>query len=315
MSSKMTIENSRPGNYKFEVLETGLGTTKKGYPQATLRLKATHFYAEVRLHLDHYGIEEPAWIDWADYDEEIITFCVLFKANVDNGEQLVPGENDLFWYNALKEALGWDGTSFDDFQTGGFNGNVIQAWIAEDTYEGKTKLEVKSISAEGAPVSRELRKVDDAKLKSMNSLIVGAKKSASKPGKPTAAAPAPPKGKPGKPSPSASASAPSTPAPEAPATPSPAPTPSAPTVEPSEESEAPSTNSKGLPKETDKDGAWGLLIGNKGANSDSDIGEAFVASMLEVAENNDDIGEDKFTGEHWALVRDNVIRDLALTVA
>lgn len=312
--SKMTVETSNEGNYKFEVIETGLGTTKNGFPQATLRLKATHFYAEEQQFLDHYSLEKPDWVDWVEYDEEIVTFCVLFKANVKNDEPCVPGENDLFWYETLKESLGWDGSSFDDFQTGGFNGKIVQCYVASDTYEGKTRLEVKSISPDGAPVSRELRKVDDSTLKKMNSLIVGAKKSSAKPGKPAAAAPKPPKGKPGKPSPSASAPAPSTP-PAPSATPPAADVPSPPTVEPTEETADTSATSSGLPKESSKDEAWALLIGNKGRNSDSEIGEAFVAAMLEVAEDNGDIGEDQFTAEHWGTVLKNAARDLDLMIA
>lgn len=288
--SKMKYGESRDGNYKFEVTECGLGTTKNGYPQAVLRLKATQYYAEDKELMDHFGLEEPGWVDWAEYDEEILAFCVLFKANVNDGEQCVPGENSIFWYEALQEALGWEGTSFDDLNDKTFVGKVVQGWVAEDEYDGNTRLQIKGLAEENAPLVRELKKLDSDKLKGLNSLLVGGKKTA--PAKPAAKPSVPaskPKGK-GK----DKATAP----------------PAAKPPKKDEEPEAPAELSDDITKVD----AWNALMANKGGNDDNTVTEAFIAAMSEVSEENGDIGEDDFTGPQWAKVRDTAAKDLAIKI-
>ena len=105
--SKMTPENSTPGSYKFRITEHGLGLSSKDKPQVTLRLLATAKWVETPDEMTHFGIEEPAWVDWSANEDEIILYAVLFSAIISEDEQCIPtgpNKNTVFWYESLCEA-------------------------------------------------------------------------------------------------------------------------------------------------------------------------------------------------------------------
>jgi hypothetical protein len=68
------------GTYIFEVKESGLTTTKNGFPQWVARLKATKKYVETPEDMKHFSLDTPGYVDWSSFDEEIVAYLVLFKS-------------------------------------------------------------------------------------------------------------------------------------------------------------------------------------------------------------------------------------------
>lgn len=301
-----------PGSYRAIVLESAVGVTKTGKLQWVGKLGATEKWVDDKESMDFFGLTEPAWVPWQDNQENIVAFLCLFGANVEQGEACIsegPDRNDYLNYEQLQKALGWDGQAFDTLQDDSFLGKEVLFRCNDDEYEGKASIKVQWVDEKDAPIQRELKKLDDAKLKSLNGLLKGKPAAPAKPAsKPAAAKPA--AGKPGKAAPAAT---PAAAAPAAKAKPKPPTTkaPAAKAPEPAPEAEE-NAEASDLPKECGKDDAWNHLLGVKGDTDDSTLAEAWMASCGEVTEGRD---EDAFTPKDWAKVRDIVIKDLALNLA
>lgn len=299
------------GTYRGSLEEAGLGETKNGYPQFVGRIKATEKYIEEADELKHYVdqgvIEEakPQWINWEAYNEYITAYLVLFKSAEEFNE-----DTALFHYEGLQLALGWDGDEFDSLNDDTHVGKKLLFRVEENEYNGKVSLQVSRVDAPDANPSRELRKLDDGKVKDLNAkLKIGGKGKGAKPSKPSKPA--------AKPAAQAESKQEPAPAPETPAAapPSRAKAESGkPAEQPQEQPESqeqPAGDKPALPTETTKEAAWGLLCDNKGGNSDADVEEAWIAAINEVAGERD---EDDLSGTEWAQVRDIATKDLALDV-
>lgn len=320
------------GTYRGELVEGGLGKTKKDYPQFVGWFKATEKYVEELSELQHFheqgvveqnedGTFNPQWVDWSDFDEYIIGFLVLF-----NDAESFDENSKLLNYEQLQLALGWGGDEFDSLNDDTHVGKKLLFRVEEDEYNGKTQLKVNWVDDYEARPSRELRKLDDDKVKDLSSkLKMGGKKQAAKPAK--AKAPAKPgkaASKPGKSESDAKDAAKSSEKESEGASAKPASlskgksgppkkgkgkTKEEPAEEKTEESTESSTS---LPKETTQTEAWEFVCEHKGGNSDTDVEEAWIAACDEVF--GEDTDEDDATKEQWAKVRDIIIRDLALEV-
>jgi len=285
------------GTYRGEVTEHSLGTTKKGYPQCVVRLQAKEKYIDDPSHFAHFGIEEPTWVDWSDFGEEIVGFLVLF-----NDPDVFDDETSLLNYEQLQLALDWAGDEFDSLNNDSHVGKAILFRVDEDEYEGKTQLKVNWIDAHDASPNRELKKLDAAEVKDLSSKLKVKKKT-----KPSAAKPA------SKPASKPKADAKKDDAKKTSAPPrKPKPEEAAPEDTSSDGDEsAEESNASALPTEVSQGKAWEFVCDNKGGNSDSDVQDAWIAACEEVAPDKD---EDDFTDGEWAKVRDIVIRDLSLDV-
>jgi len=276
------------GSYRGTITEAALGVTKKsGYPQAIFKLEATEKWVDDKASLEHFGIQEPAWVDWSDYGETITAYLVLFKASVSDGEPMVPGENSLLNYELLQRATGWDGAQFDTLNDDSLVDRVIQFRVGENEYEGKTSLQVEWIDEATAPVNRALTKLDADKVTSFNNLLKVAKK---------APAPARPS-KPGKATASPAAAKPSSP-------PAPKAAPRAKAKAKVEEPTTASEEAAALPAECSQMEAWNFVIEHKGDSEDTAVEEAWVTEAGNVAGDRD---ESALTPADWAKVRDAVV--------
>lgn len=153
-----------PGTFLGTITDASLGTTKKGFPQAILKLTTEKFYAESSQDLQHYGIGEPAYVDFPSTD--ITGFLVLFNSTEDLSK-----DTAMFHYEDLKRAVGWDGTSFDSLTDGSLKGRRIMFRCEPNTWDGKTSLQVRSVGNKDDSPSRELKKADPSVIKNLNSKL------------------------------------------------------------------------------------------------------------------------------------------------
>lgn len=281
------------GTYRGSVTETAFNTTKRGLPQVVAVFKAEEKYVEDAESLAHFGLEEPGWVDWTEFDEEITGYLVLFK----DADEF---SDDTALKNAqqCEVALGWSGDEFASFNSGEYDGKKVLFRVAEEEYQGKTSIKVTWIDGFDASPTREIRRLDSAEVKSLESKFRRTKKSkpvvaASKKTKAAATTTKPTtkaKGKAKKSAPESTSTAPTTSAAPAPA----------PVVE------APATT---RPTTCTKDKAWEFVCKFQGDNTASDIQEAWLEAAQEVGAGRE---EAAFTDADWAKVRDLVCTDLDL---
>lgn len=263
------------GTYIGTIKGTALGETKKSkYPQAVLDLTAVQKYIESAADIEHFkkagmDIDGPQYVDWSGYDESITAYLVLFKSTEEFSSNTA-----LMNYDQLKKATSWDGTSFDDLTDGSLVGKEILFRVEENTYDGKTSLQVSWIDNKDASPERQLKSVDTDTLKSLNAKLKFKKVIA--PAKPVAAKDVVPIKKVKTP----------------------------PTLV--------KETLTGLPAECTQLEAWEYLNQpeQKKGHEDSVIEGAWIAAMGEVTDDTKR-PDDKFTPADWAKVRDTVIKDLA----
>jgi len=277
------------GTYRGTVEESALGVTKNGFPRWIGRLKATEKYIEAKSELEHYGLEEPGWVDWAEYDESIIAYMVLF-----NDTETFSAETKLQNYDQLQVALNWDGSEFNTLQDDSVVGKKVLFRVEEHEWEGNTRLEVNWIDDFEASPTRELKKIDSDTIKGLNARLSFKKKpTAAKPGKPA-------NGKTKKSDSPKAAAPPKAKQEEKPV--------EEPPVEDQVEDTSEDSNTD-LPNKCTQIEAWEYIQSLKEGESDVDIESAWLEACTTV---NADKDEDEFTDSEWAQVRDTVVKNLAL---
>jgi hypothetical protein len=310
----------RSGVFIFKIVESGAGLTKKsGYPQWIARLAAMKKWVDQPSELEHFQMTEPGYVDWSSFNEDIIAFMVLFK----DADSFTP-ESKLLNYEQIQVATGWDGT-FESIPS--LVGKEIQGRVEENTFDGKTSLQVNWVDAVDAPAERQLKVLPTDQLAELGrKLKMGPKATAkpaaaaapaskvvTKPGKsasPTSAVAATPAA-----SASATVAAPSVAAPATSAAPAGA-EPVAKVAAPPKKAKTPppppaaveESTEKGLPKECTRDEAWEHVCLNKGQNEDTVVQDAWIDATNEVGGDRD---EDTFTPGDWAKVRNIVLKDIA----
>ena len=326
------------GTYRGEITEHSLGETKNGFPQFVVRLRATQKYLEDLHELQHFheqGVVEqnedgsfaPQWVDWTEFDETTTGFLVLF-----NDPETFDENSKLLNYDQLQLATGWPGDEFDSLNDGTYVGKQVLFRVDEDEYEGQVKHKVNWIDDYEASPSRELKQLDQDRVKDMASkLKMGSKsKKPAKASKPSASKPSQgkPSGETSKTEQSQDQSSDSSSESSSKSSSKP-PKKSPPkskdnaskqedestqneSNDSSEETTSEQTEeSESLPAEVTQGEAWEFVCNNKGDNGDDAIEDAWISACNEVGEEKD---EDDFTKAEWAQVRDIVIRDLALDV-
>lgn len=288
---------TRPGTFRGLITQHAVSETSNGNPQFVAVLSATEYYAETPEELEHFGLSEPGWVNWADFNEEITGYFVLFNA-----------KGPLMNYEQLQKAVGWDGSSFEGLANGDYSTTVVLFRVEDDEYNGKMSAKVQWIDAHDASPTRQLRTFDAAALKGLDSKFAGmlnGKKNAAParvattPAKP--ALPAKPSAKDGT----------GTPKPSVPAAPKKAPPPPAPAKpEVSEIEQQMDEAVNGCTKED----AWASVYDKCGDAGDDAIGSAWFEVATEKAE---EIGKDEseFSNADWGIIRDKTIARLSTAAA
>lgn len=279
----------RVGTFRGTPAEWAIGKTKNEYPQFMVRLVATEKWIESADEMEAFGLTEAGWIPWAEYEQDITAYLVLFN-----------NDGPIFNYEQVQAALGWDGASFSGLTEMDHLKTTVLFRVEENDWNGKISLQVAWVDEKDAPIERTLRALDPEKLRDMDSRYAGmmtAKKTApaSKPGKPAApkagakkkaAGKSPPSGKP-KSSPSKTPAPAEEPGAAVGAAP---PTTGPPTVEASEASPP-------FIETCTMDEAWTAI--QKAASDDDKAASVWV----EAAESAGIEDQEAATGEDWANVR------------
>lgn len=292
----------RVGAYRGTITEGGVTTTKNGFPQYAARFHATQRYVDEKGEMEHFGLTEPGWVDWSEYDQEMVGYLVLFGEDKNNPGQHKP----IFHFEALQRALGWDGASFASLATLDTSKSLVTFWVDENEYNGVTSLRVNGIDAGDAAPTRGLRALDSAGLKDLDARFAGSlvtKKAApAKPAsaaKPAAAKPAyTPPGKEATAKPAATA--PATTAAPAAKKPGKPPAKPAPVAEPAQD--APFEGG-----EMTKDDAWDHVITNRGTATEDAVAEAWLSQCDAVAPG---VDEAKITNAQWGAIAAAVLTSL-----
>lgn len=297
-------------------------------PQWVVRFAITARYIDDPDLMAHFGITEPAYVDYSSYDEETMGFLVMFK-----DPEVFNDETALLNYEQIQLAVDWAGQDFGLLNDGSQVGKTVMIRVKESINPNNNKagLKVEWIDRQDADPVRQLQKMDDDAVKSLTQkLKIGVKGKAKPalPSKPVAASPKPgPAASPKatvtpKPASNAASPAPTaSPTPKAATAPAAAPaaakaTPKAKAAPPPPPAATDTIDSNGdtLPKACTRDRAWEILCDNKGDNEDGVVEGAWIAAVTEVSENNSNLDEEKFTEANWGKVLEICMRDLSLAL-
>ena len=143
------------GNFRGTIVDAGVSCTTGGFPQLVAKVHADQMYDE----------EAKEWVDWDEFDwtpaeaidRSIVSYNVLFgkKGCTLSGDQ-------------VKKITGWEGDSFSTLAAMDLAGTKIQWRNEEDTYDGKTKVQVSWIDTFDAEPGGTVRKLDDKGIKDLD---------------------------------------------------------------------------------------------------------------------------------------------------
>lgn len=288
----MSSAIDRVGAFRGEILESGVGATKNGFPQFVTSLKATERWVDDAGEMEAFGLTEPGWVDWSGYDQTATGYLVLFGADRKKGT----GYKSTFHIDNLTAALDWDGTALAALGSTDWRGTKVAFWIEENDYDGTISLQLQAIDSIDAPPVRALRKLDAAGLGDLDTKFAAfmSKKKTPTPAPAKAPAKAPPASVP------APAAAPiEKPAPDETST-----APAPPTTTTPPPVEAPPFEAEVMTQAS----AWQHVCDNRGDASDDAMGMAWIKTSNEVAPGKD---ETNMTGSEWSKIAINTVAHLA----
>ena len=138
----------RTGTFRGRIVDHGVSKSTGGYPQWIASLIAS----------EYYDVEEQVWVDWSEYDvNEITTYLVLFG-----------GKGETLNSQQVKKVTGWNGNSFAELNGLNLDEVGIQFRVEENTYEGKTSLQVAWIDEYDATPGRTVRKLNPDELTALD---------------------------------------------------------------------------------------------------------------------------------------------------
>jgi hypothetical protein len=143
------------GNFRGTIVDSGVSATNGGFPQLVLKVHADEMYDE----------EEKKWFPWDEFDwdaneakdRSIVSYNVLFGK-----------KGATLSCDQVKKITGWEGDSFSTLCAMDLTGKQIQWRNEEDTYDGKTKVQVSWIDVYDAEPGGTVRKLDDKALKELD---------------------------------------------------------------------------------------------------------------------------------------------------
>jgi len=187
----------REGTFRGTLLRWQMKQTKNGFPQFVPDIAAEEWY----------NPETEEFEPWSQYGQELRGYLVLFGANKD-GSPL-----ETFHVQNLKDALGWDGLSFESLENGEWGKTKVLFRTCISDFNGK--IQIQSIDHADAPPTTELKRMDIGAISAMTAKyadVLKANTSAPRP----AAAPKKTRAKKASPPPAAAPAAPMAPPPPAP---------------------------------------------------------------------------------------------------
>lgn len=320
----MASQIDRVGAYRGNIMESGVGATKREFPQFVGRFVASEKWVE-GAEMEAFGITEPAWVDWSAYEQEMTGYLILLSDDKTTGETV-----ELFHMDSLRKALGWDGTSFGVLGSTDWSKQKVTFWVEENEWNGKVDLKINAIDVADAPANRTIRKMDTDGLKNLDSKFAGVLKKAAPAAKAVSAAKAPatpPKAGATPPKPSGphaavpgkaasgakaavtptTASAPSAPS-GATAAPSPSKTPPKGPPKVSKPAAPAATEEAPFEAGMTMDEAWAHVLANKGAATDDTMAEKWIDASTAVAPGKN---EDTMTPAEWKAIGEKTLELLA----
>lgn len=163
------MQVDREGRFKATITDWSVGESKNGAPQFAMELAITMFWSNGE------------WIPWADYGHDITYYGYLFKKD---------GEPNTITLDALKDALGWDGTSMAGLQAMDLAGKLVQITVKSENYEGKDRMKVGFLYPGDAEPG--LRKLTDTETRNLANKWDMKLRALAGPAKPAAAKPTSP---------------------------------------------------------------------------------------------------------------------------
>jgi hypothetical protein len=181
---------TRIGAYRGRIIDAGVNQTKGGQhsnPKA-------QFFAVIALE-DWYDTRDSTWYSVSADNSEITAYLVLEKND---------GSINDISVRQIMDALGWSGASLSDLANTDWSNREVQAFVAEDDYNGRVSLKVKSLRPYNAEPTFAPQKADANALRSMSTRLDGklrgfaggvaapAKPAPAPPARPASPPPAPP---------------------------------------------------------------------------------------------------------------------------
>ncbi len=276
----------RAATFRGRIADHGVSKSSGGFPQLILQLVAVEIY----------DVDEQAWKDWSEYDvNEIQAYLVLFG-----------GKGETLNSQQVKKVTGWDGLTFAGLEGMDLSETKIQFRVEENTYEGKTSLQVSWIDEYDAEPGRTVRKLDAAEIKALDAQYASLLKSSGKKAAPTKAPgkvtkanikSTQPKG----PVIKKGAKDPLGPPAEA--------APAAPQAAPAAPAQAPAVNPNLPIGKCTKDEAWETVYDLKAKEvTDEQIANIWTDAIKKIAPG---VDQEKFTDEQWFAVRQVVLDEAA----
>jgi hypothetical protein len=270
----------RAGTFRAEVVDNGLGETKKSsLPQFIVNAKLTEYYDE----------DTETWVSWEEYGQEIDAYLCLFGM-VGKKKELGTTLN----YDQVCKVFNWDGADLQELAESKA-GIKFQVRIEENDpeYADKTPYQVTWIDEYDANPSRKIKKLDKEEIKGLQAKYAALLKAKSKPAAPAKADKKPEPGVVTKKSKKEKIP------------PSPPAAPKVPPKAPSAVSTKPKT------KQVDnytKQKAWEAVVELKSADCDDEqLSASWQAAIHDVSAG---MGEDTLDGEGWWAVKEKVLDEV-----
>lgn len=269
----------REGTFRAEVVDNGLGETKKsGLPQFIVNAKLIEYYDE----------DAETWVPWEEYEQDVDAYLCLFGM-VGKKKELGTTLN----YDQVCKVFNWDGADLQELSESKA-GTKFQVRIEENDpdYADKTPYQVTWIDEYGADPSRKIKKLDKEEIKGLQAKYAALLKAKSKPAAPAKASK---KTEPGVVTKKSKKDIP----------PSPPAAPKAPPKAP------PAISTKPKTKQVDnytKQKAWEACVDLKSDDCDDEqLNAAWQAAIHDVSNG---AGEDALDGEGWWAVKDKVLDEV-----
>lgn len=302
----MTTQIDRVGVFRGNIVESGVGETRNGFPQYTVRIKATQKYVENSDEMAAFSLTEPGWVEWASFDQELLGFLVLYMT-----DKNTQGVKPSFQLENVQRATGWDGASFSGLANAAKADALVTFWVEENTYEGNTTLRISTIDAGDAAPVRGLKSLDAEGLKNLDAKFANMLQPKTVVAKPVAA-PAKAPAAAAKPAAVAApkpAAAPASVPGAAKSTTAPASTANAAqTTSPSKGPPAKAATAAAVPAPTaamTREAAWDKLLASRGAKSEDDAAGAWLTASDSICPGKD---ETTITEPEWAKIATEATR-------
>mgnify|MGYP001574538902 CR=1 FL=1 len=141
----------RPGRFRADVTVLGLVPAKDAASQSV----AVAFDFSI---VEMWDEDTASWAPWSEYAQTIAGLPNLIKKN---------GEPNAFTVDTLIKSLGWDGKVENLVEGSPWKPTPCQITVAEDTYEGHTKLKVDWINPWDSEGGTGLKVADPATVKTL----------------------------------------------------------------------------------------------------------------------------------------------------